>query len=216
MSKDLKYGSVSSAQAMELESKYGAHNYHPLPIVIAKGKGALVWDPEGKQYFDFLSAYSAVNQGHCHPKIINALTEQAKTLTLTSRAFYSNNLGSFEKFITKYFGYEMVLPMNSGAEAVETAMKLARKWGYEKKGIEKDKAILVFAEGNFHGRTISIISASIDPDCREGFGPFTPNIKKIPYNNPQALEELLAKEGKNVAAFIVEPIQGEAGVFVPD
>lgn len=216
MATKLKFGTVSSKEAMEMEDKYGAHNYHPLPIVIAKGKGAKVWDPEGKEYFDFLSAYSAVNQGHCHPKIINALTEQAKTLTLTSRAFYSNNLGSFEKFITEFFGYEMVLPMNSGAEAVETAMKLARKWGYEKKGIAKDKAVLVFADGNFHGRTISIISASIDPDCRDGFGPFTPGIKQVPYNDPQALEKLLAAEGKNIAAFIVEPIQGEAGVFVPD
>jgi ornithine--oxo-acid transaminase len=216
MSENLKYGSVSSAEAMELENKYGAHNYHPLPIVIAKGEGARVWDPEGNEYFDFLSAYSAVNQGHCHPKIIKALTEQAQTLTLTSRAFYSNNLGDFEKFITEFFGFDMVLPMNSGAEAVETAMKIARKWGYEKKGIENGKAVLVFAEGNFHGRTISIISASVDPECRDGFGPFTPGIHKIPYNNAQALEEYLAAEGKNVAAFIVEPIQGEAGVFVPD
>ena len=216
MSENLKYGSISSAEAMELENKYGAHNYHPLPIVIAKGQGAKVWDPEGNEYFDFLSAYSAVNQGHCHPKIINALIEQAKTLTLTSRAFYSNNLGDYEKFITEFFGFDMVLPMNSGAEAVETAMKIARKWGYDKKGIESGKAVLVFAEGNFHGRTISIISASVDPECREGFGPFTPGIHKIPYNNAQALEDYLAVEGKNVAAFIVEPIQGEAGVFVPD
>ncbi len=216
MSENLKYGSISSAEAMELENKYGAHNYHPLPIVIAKGQGAKVWDPEGNEYFDFLSAYSAVNQGHCHPKIINALIEQAKTLTLTSRAFYSNNLGDYEKFITEFFGFDMVLPMNSGAEAVETAMKIARKWGYDKKGIESGKAVLVFAEGNFHGRTISIISASVDPECREGFGPFTPGIHKIPYNNAQALEDYLAIEGKNVAAFIVEPIQGEAGVFVPD
>ena len=201
---------------MELENKYGAHNYHPLPIVIAKGEGARVWDPEGNVYFDFLSAYSAVNQGHCHPKIINALIEQAQKLTLTSRAFYSNNLGEFEKFITEFFGFDMVLPMNSGAEGVETAMKLARKWGYDKKGIENGKAVLVFAEGNFHGRTISIISASTDPECRDGFGPFTPGIHKIPYNNAQALEEYLSTEGKHVAAFIVEPIQGEAGVFVPD
>ncbi len=216
MSENLKYGSISSTEAMELENKYGAHNYHPLPIVIAKGEGAKVWDPEGNEYFDFLSAYSAVNQGHCHPKIINALIEQAKTLTLTSRAFYSNNLGEYEKFITEFFGFDMVLPMNSGAEAVETAIKLSRKWGYEKKGIENGKAVIVFAEGNFHGRTITIISASGDPDCREGFGPFTPGIHKIPYNNAQALEEYLSAEGKHVAAFIVEPIQGEAGVFVPD
>jgi ornithine--oxo-acid transaminase len=213
---DLKYGTVSSQTAMEFEDKYGAHNYHPLPVVLAKGEGPFVWDPEGNRYFDFLSAYSAVNQGHCHPKIIDALIEQARTLTLTSRAFYSNNLGTYEKFITEFFGFDMVLPMNSGAEAVETAMKLARKWGYEKKGIENGKAILVFAEGNFHGRTISIVTASVDPDCYEGFGPFVPGIKKIPYNDPAALEALLEAEGKNIAAFIVEPIQGEAGVFVPD
>jgi ornithine--oxo-acid transaminase len=216
MSETLKYGTVSSQTAMELEDKYGAHNYHPLPVVLAKGEGPFVWDPEGNKYFDFLSAYSAVNQGHCHPKLIDALIEQAKTLTLTSRAFYSNNLGTYEKFITEFFGFDMVLPMNSGAEAVETAMKLARKWGYEKKGIEPGKAILVFAEGNFHGRTISIVTASVDPDCYEGFGPFVPGIKKIPYNSPAALEALLEAEGKNIAAFIVEPIQGEAGVFVPD
>ncbi len=216
MSENLKYGSISSAEAMELENKYGAHNYHPLPIVIAKGQGAKVWDPEGNEYFDFLSAYSAVNQGHCHPKIIDALIEQAKTLTLTSRAFYSNNLGDYEKFITEFFGFDMVLPMNSGAEAVETAIKLARKWGYEKKGIENGKAVIVFADGNFHGRTVTIISASVDPDCREGFGPFTPGIHKIPYNDAQALDDYLTAEGKNVAAFIVEPIQGEAGVFVPE
>ncbi|OQY38346.1 MAG: ornithine--oxo-acid transaminase, partial [Candidatus Cloacimonetes bacterium 4572_65] len=216
MSETLKYGTVSSKKAMELEAKYGAHNYHPLPVVLAKGEGPFVWDPEGKRYFDFLSAYSAVNQGHCHPKIINAMIEQAKTLTLTSRAFYSNNLGEYEKFITEFFGFDMVLPMNSGAEAVETAMKLARKWGYEKKGIDAGKAVLVFAEGNFHGRTISIVSASVDPDCYDGFGPFVPGIRKIAYNSAQALEELLAAEGKNIAAFIVEPIQGEAGVFVPD
>ena len=216
MSENLKYGSISSTEAMELENKYGAHNYHPLPIVIAKGEGAKVWDPEGNEYFDFLSAYSAVNQGHCHPKIIDALIEQAKTLTLTSRAFYSNNLGDYEKFITEFFGFDMVLPMNSGAEAVETAIKLSRKWGYDKKGIENGKAVIVFADGNFHGRTVTIISASVDPDCREGFGPFTPGIHKIPYNDAQALDQYLSAEGKNVAAFIVEPIQGEAGVFVPD
>lgn len=216
MSEKLVYGNIGSEEAMNLENTYGAHNYHPLPVVIAKGEGAFVWDPEGNKYFDFLSAYSAVNQGHCHPHIINALIEQAKTLTLTSRAFYSNKLGDYEKFVTDFFGYEMVLPMNSGAEADETAMKLARKWGYEIKGIEEDKAILLFAEGNFHGRTISIISASVDPDCRVNFGPFTPGIAKIPYNDTQALENFLAENGKNVAAFIVEPIQGEAGVFVPE
>jgi ornithine--oxo-acid transaminase len=216
MAEKLVYGNVSSKDAMNMENTYGAHNYHPLPIVIAKGEGAKVWDPEGKQYFDFLSAYSAVNQGHCHPKIINALIEQAKTLTLTSRAFFNNKLGEYEKFITEFFGYEMVLPMNTGAEAVETAIKLSRKWGYEKKGIEKDKAIIIFAEGNFHGRTTTIISASTDPDCRKGFGPFTPGFKIIPYNDPAALEKVLEEEGANVASFIVEPIQGEAGVFVPD
>ncbi len=216
MSDTLKYGTISSQTAMDFEDKYGAHNYHPLPVVLAKGQGPFVWDPEGNKYFDFLSAYSAVNQGHCHPKIIDAMIEQAKTLTLTSRAFYSNNLGEYEKFITEFFGFDMVLPMNSGAEAVETAMKLARRWGYDVKGIENGKAVLVFAEGNFHGRTISIVSASIDPDCFDGFGPFVPGIKKVPYNDPAALEALLEAEGKNIAAFIVEPIQGEAGVFVPD
>jgi len=216
MSEKLVFGQISSNKAMQLEETYGAHNYHPLPVVLAKGEGAKVWDPEGNEYYDFLSAYSAVNQGHCHPKIIDALTEQAKVLTLTSRAFYNNKLGEYEKFITEYFGYEMVLPMNTGAEAVETAIKLSRKWGYEKKGIEEDKAILIFAEGNFHGRTTTIISASTDPDCRKGFGPFTPGIIKIPYNDTNALENVLKKNGNNVAAFIVEPIQGEAGVFVPD
>ncbi|RLC49565.1 MAG: ornithine--oxo-acid transaminase [Candidatus Cloacimonadota bacterium] len=216
MEEKIVYGNISSEEAMKLEETYGAHNYHPLPVVIAKGKGAKVWDPEGKEYFDFLSAYSAVNQGHCHPKIIESLIEQAQTLTLTSRAFYNNKLGEYEKYVTEFFGYEMVLPMNTGAEAVETAIKLSRRWGYDVKGIEKDKAIIVFAEGNFHGRTITVISASTDPDCRRGFGPFTPGIVTIPYNDPQALENYLEKNGKNVAAFIVEPIQGEAGVYVPD
>ena len=216
MSEKLVFGNISSKEAMNLEETYGAHNYHPLPVVLAKGEGAKVWDPEGNEYYDFLSAYSAVNQGHCHPKIINALTDQANILTLTSRAFFNNKLGEYEKFITEFFGYEMVLPMNTGAEAVETAIKLSRKWGYEKKGIEEDKAIIIFAEGNFHGRTITIVSASTDPDCRKGFGPFTPGIEKIPYNNTKALEDILQEQGKNVAAFIVEPIQGEAGVFVPD
>ncbi len=216
MKEKIIYGTIGSQQAMELEGQYGAHNYHPLPVVIAKGKGAKVWDPEGKEYFDFLSAYSAVNQGHCHPKIIKALTDQAQTLTLTSRAFFNNKLGEYEKFVTEFFGYEMVLPMNTGAEAVETAMKLSRKWGYEKKGIAADKAIIVFAESNFHGRTIGIISASTDPSCRTNFGPFLPGIEKIPYNDPKALEDLLKEKGAEVCAFIVEPIQGEAGVFVPD
>ncbi len=215
MSDKLVYGKISSHEAMELEEKYGAHNYHPLPVVLAKGEGAFVYDPEGKKYFDFLSAYSAVNQGHCHPKIINALIEQAQTLCLTSRAFFSNNLGEYEKFITEFFGYEMVLPMNSGAEAVETAMKLSRKWGYEVKGIESDQACIVVCEGNFHGRTIAIISASTDPDCTENFGPFVPGIIKIAYNDAAALEKVLEEQGKNICAFMVEPIQGEAGVYVP-
>lgn len=216
MSDRLVYGNISSEDAIKLEGEYGAHNYHPLPVVIAKGDGVNVWDPEGKKYFDFLSAYSAVNQGHCHPKIIDALIEQAKTLTLTSRAFYNNKLGEYEKFITEFFGYDMVLPMNTGAEGVETALKLARKWGYEVKGIEKDKAIVVFAEGNFHGRTLAIVSASTDPVCRKNFGPFIPGIKRVPYNDTEALEKLMQEHGENIAAFFVEPIQGEAGVFVPD
>ncbi len=216
MPENLKYGTVSSSQAIELEEKYGAHNYHPLPVVLAKGEGVFLWDPEGNRYYDFLSAYSAVNQGHCHPKIVNALIEQAKELTLTSRAFYNNKLGEYEKYITEFFGYDMVLPMNSGAEGVETAMKLARKWAYQVKGVEKDSAVIVFAHNNFHGRTIAIVSASTDPDCYEGFGPFAPGIAKVAYNDPSALKEYLEQHGKNVAAFIVEPIQGEAGVFVPD
>jgi len=216
MENKLVYGTISSHESMELEEKYGAHNYHPLPVVLAKGKGPFVWDPEGTKYFDFLSAYSAVNQGHCHPKIIKALTDQAKVLTLTSRAFFNNKLGEYEKFITEYFGYEMILPMNTGAEGVETAMKLARKWGYVKKGIAENQAKIIVCEGNFHGRTIAIISASTDPDCTDGFGPFVPGIVKIPYNNAKALEKALEKHGKDVCAFLVEPIQGEAGVFVPD
>lgn len=216
MSEQLTYGKISSRQSMELEEKYGAHNYHPLPVVLAKGEGVYLWDPEGNRYFDFLSAYSAVNQGHCHPKIINALIEQAKELTLTSRAFFNNKLGEYEQFITEFFGYDMVLPMNSGAEGVETALKMARKWAYTKKGVEQDSAIIIFCENNFHGRTLAIISASTDPDCYEGFGPFMPGIVKIPYNDANALKEYLEKHGKNVAGFIVEPIQGEAGVMVPD
>jgi len=216
MCEKLVNGAIGSQKAMELEETYGAHNYHPLPVVLAKGKGAKVWDPEGKEYFDFLSAYSAVNQGHCHPKIIKALTDQAEILTLTSRAFFNNKLGEYEKFITDYFGYEMVLPMNTGAEAVETAMKLSRKWGYEKKGIPANEAIIVFAQENFHGRTLAIISASTDPVAYNNFGPYMPGIEKIPYNDASALEMLLEEKGDKVAAFIVEPIQGEAGVFVPD
>lgn len=205
---------LTSAKAIELEDKYGAHNYHPLPVVLAKGEGALVWDIEGKQYFDFLSAYSAVNQGHCHPKIVGAMIEQAQTLTLTSRAFYNNMLGIYEKYITEYFGYDKVLPMNSGAEADETALKLCRKWAYKVKGIEDGKAKIIVCEGNFHGRTITIISMSTDPDSYAGFGPFTPGFVTIPYNDLPALAKAL--EDPNVAGFLVEPIQGEAGVFVPD
>jgi len=205
---------LTSAKAIELEDKYGAHNYHPLPVVLAKGEGALVWDVEGKQYFDFLSAYSAVNQGHCHPKIVGAMIEQAQTLTLTSRAFYNNILGVYEKYITEYFGYDKVLPMNSGAEADETALKLCRKWAYKVKGIEDGKAKIIVCEGNFHGRTITIISMSTDPDAYNGYGPFTPGFVTIPYNDLSALENEL--KDPNVAGFLVEPIQGEAGVFVPD
>jgi len=207
---------TKSEEFIEMEHHYGAHNYHPLPVVLSKGEGAFVWDVEGKKYFDFLSAYSAVNQGHCHPKIVKALCDQAQTLTLTSRAFYNDCLGPYEKYITEYFKYDKVLPMNTGAEADETAMKLARRWGYKVKGIEEDKAIIICCEGNFHGRTISIISMSTDPDSYGQFGPFTPGFIKIPYNDSKALEEVLEIHGKNVAGFLVEPIQGEAGVFVPD
>lgn len=216
MTDKLVYGNVSSMEAMELEERYGAHNYHPLPVVLAKGEGVFLWDPEGNRYYDFLSAYSAVNQGHCHPAIVNALTEQAKSLCLTSRAFFNNKLGVYEKYITEYFGYDMLLPMNSGAEAVETALKIARKWGYKVKGIAPDSAVIIFCEGNFHGRTLAVVSASTDPDCYDGFGPFLPGVVKIPYNDAAALEEVLEKQGKSVAGFIVEPIQGEAGVNVPD
>ena len=201
---------------IDQEKKFGAHNYHPLDVVLAKGKGAFVWDVDGKRYFDFLSAYSAVNQGHCHPKIVKALTDQAETLCLTSRAFYNDCLGPYEEYIHNYFGYDKVLPMNSGAEAVETALKLARKWGYARKGIPEDQALIVGCEGNFHGRTISIVSLSTDPDCYAQYGPFTPGLIKISYNNVAELQAVLEKHGKNIAAFLVEPIQGEAGVFVPD
>ncbi len=205
---------ISSRQAMELEDKYGAHNYHPLPVVLSKGAGARVWDAEGKEYFDFLSAYSAVNQGHCHPKIIGALIDQAQTLTLTSRAFYNDVLGVYEKFATSYFGYDKILPMNSGAEGDETALKLCRKWAYTKKGIAENEAKIIVCADNFHGRTITVISMSTDPDSRGGFGPYTPGFITIPYNDLPALEKAL--EDPNVAGFLVEPIQGEAGVFVPD
>lgn len=204
----------SSEKAIALEDKYGAHNYHPLPVVLAKGEGAFVWDVEGKKYFDFLSAYSAVNQGHCHPKIVDAMIEQVRTLTLTSRAFYNNMLGIYEKYITEYFGYDKVLPMNSGAEADETALKLCRKWAYKVKGIEDGKAKIIVCENNFHGRTITIVSMSTDPDSFAGFGPYTPGFITIPYNDIPALEKAL--QDPDVAGFLVEPIQGEAGVFVPD
>ncbi len=196
------------------EDKYGAHNYHPLPVVLDRGEGPFVWDVEGKRYFDFLSAYSAVNQGHCHPKITAALIDQAKKLTLTSRAFYNSVLGEYEEFIAKYFGYDKVLPMNTGAEADETALKLCRKWAYLKKGIRENQAKIIVCEGNFHGRTITIVSMSTDPDARKDYGPFTPGFITIPYNDLPALEKELADP--NVAGFLVEPIQGEAGVFVPD
>jgi ornithine--oxo-acid transaminase len=196
------------------EDKYGAHNYHPLPVVLEKGEGPFVWDVEGKKYYDFLSAYSAVNQGHCHPKIIKALTDQAHKLTLTSRAFYNSVLGEYEEYITKYFGYDKVLPMNTGAEADETALKLCRKWAYLKKGVKENQAKIIVCEGNFHGRTITIVSMSTDPDARKDYGPFTPGFITIPYNDLTALAKAL--EDPNVAGFLVEPIQGEAGVFVPD
>lgn len=205
---------MNSKYYMDLEHKYGAHNYHPLEVVIAKGKGVWVWDVEGKKYLDFLSAYSAVNQGHCHPKITAAMVEQAQILTLTSRAFYNNVLGEYEKFITELLGYDKILPMNTGVEGGETAVKLARKWAYEVKGIKRYEAKIIVANENFHGRTMMAVSASTDPDCYEGFGPYVPGFEKIPYNNITALEKAL--EDPNVAAFMVEPIQGEAGVFVPD
>ncbi len=206
---------MTSAQAIALENQYGAHNYHPLPVVLAKGEGVYVWDLEGKRYFDFLSAYSAVNQGHCHPKIINALSDQAKKLTLTSRAFYNDMLGKQEKYMSELFGYDKLLPMNTGAEAVETAIKLTRKWAYEVKGIPEEKANIIVCENNFHGRTTTIISFSNDPVARKNFGPYTPGFVKIKYDNLKALENAL-KTIDNVAGFLVEPIQGEAGVYVPE
>ena len=205
---------TSSQQAMDMEARYGAHNYHPLGVVIARGKGPFVWDVEGKKYFDFLSAYSAVNQGHCHPKIIEAMIDQAQKVTLTSRAFYNDCLGPFEKYVTETFGYDKVLPMNSGAEADETALKLCRRWGYDKKGLPENQAKIIVCEGNFHGRTITIVSLSNDPDSYAGFGPFTPGFIRIPYNDVDALAEAL--KDPMVCGFLVEPIQGEAGVFVPD
>ncbi len=204
----------SSKELMGMEDKYGAHNYHPLEVVLAKGEGVYVWDVEGKKYYDFLSAYSAVNQGHCHPKIINALKEQADVLTLTSRAFYNSVLGVYEKFVTEFFGYDKLLPMNTGVEAVETAVKLCRKWAYEVKKVPTNQAKIIFVEGNFHGRTLGAISASMDPSSRKGFGPYVPGYEIIPYNDLSALENAL--KDPNVAGFLVEPIQGEAGVYVPD
>jgi ornithine--oxo-acid transaminase len=206
----------NSQYFIELEEKHGAHNYHPLPVVLDKGEGVFVWDVEGKKYYDFLSAYSAVNQGHSHPKIVDALVNQAKKLALTSRAFYNSNLGEYEKNITTLFGFDKVLPMNSGAEAVETAVKLARKWSYEVKGISENAAKIVVCENNFHGRTTTIVSFSNDPDANKNYGPFTPGFVKIPYNDLSALEEVLKNDAQNIAAFLVEPIQGEAGVYVPD
>ena len=205
---------LNSQDLMNLEDKYGAHNYHPLPAVLSKGEGVYVWDVEGKRYYDFLSAYSAVNQGHCHPRILGALKDQADKLTLTSRAFYNNVLGKYEKYITSYFGYDKVLPMNTGVEAVETALKICRKWSYEKKKVPTNQAKIIFASGNFHGRTMAIISGSVDPDSTTGFGPYMPGIVIIPYNDLASLEEAL--KDPTVAGFLVEPIQGEAGVVVPD
>lgn len=207
--------SVKVQTYIDIEEKYGAHNYHPLPVVLERGEGIYVWDVEGKRYFDFLSAYSAVNQGHCHPRIINAMITQAQKLTLTSRAFHNNLLGATEEFMATLFGYDKVLMMNTGVEAVETAIKLVRKWAYMVKGVEKDKARILFASNNFHGRTTTVISASNDPTAREGFGPFMPGIDSVAYNDLEALKRELASD-PNIAGFIVEPIQGEAGVFVPD
>ena len=211
----MEQSKLSASELMELENKYGAHNYHPLPVVLERGEGVFVWDVDGKKYYDFLSAYSAVNQGHCHPKIINTLVEQASKLTLTSRAFYNSQLGRYEKFVTQYFGYEKVLPMNTGAEAVETAIKLCRKWSYEKKGLPNDSAQIVVCENNFHGRTTTIVSFSVDPDASNHYGPFTPGFIVIPYNDAEALEKVLSKN-QHIAGFLVEPIQGEAGAYVPD
>jgi len=205
---------LTSNDAIALEEKYGAHNYHPLPVVLTKGEGVYVWDVEGKKYYDFLSAYSAVNQGHCHPKLVEALTNQAQQLTLTSRAFYNDKLGVYEEKITKLFGFDKVLPMNSGAEAVETAIKLTRKWAYEVKKIKEEEAVIVVCENNFHGRTTTIISFSNDQEARKNYGPYTEGFVRIPYNNIDALKDVITN--KNIAGFLVEPIQGEAGVYVPD
>ncbi|MBF6610442.1 MAG: ornithine--oxo-acid transaminase [Chryseobacterium sp.] len=206
----------TSSTFIELEEKYGAHNYHPLPVVLDRGESVYVWDVEGKKYYDFLSAYSAVNQGHSHPKIVNALVDQAQKLALTSRAFYSSKLGEYEKKITELFGFDKVLPMNSGAEAVETALKIARKWSYEVKGIHENAAKIIVCENNFHGRTTTIVSFSSDSDAHDNYGPYTPGFVKIPYNDLESLRSVLEKDSENIAAFLVEPIQGEAGVYVPD
>lgn len=208
--------SKNAQHYIDLEARYGAHNYHPLQVVLSKGRGAKVWDVDGKEYFDFLSSYSAVNQGHCHPKIVQALKDQADGICLTSRAFYNDALGEWEEFMHRYFGYDKLLPMNTGAEAVETGLKLARRWGYRVKGIPENESIIVVCEGNFHGRTISIVSMSSDPDSYTDYGPFTPGFVKIPYNDVSALEKVLEEKGDRVAGFIAEPIQGEAGVKVPD
>lgn len=205
---------MSAQQLMQLEDTYGAHNYHPIPVVLDRGEGVFVWDVDGKKYYDFLSAYSAVNQGHCHPQIVAAMVNQAQKLALTSRAFYNSALGEYEKFVTSFFGYDKVLPMNTGAEAVETAIKLARKWGYEKKGVEENGAKIIVCAHNFHGRTVNVISFSTDPESKKNFGPYTPGYEVIPYNDAMALE--VALTDKNVVGFLVEPIQGEAGVIVPD
>jgi ornithine--oxo-acid transaminase len=203
-----------AAEAIALEEKYGAHNYHPLPVVLSRGEGVYVWDVDGKKYYDFLSAYSAVNQGHCHPKIVDAMVQQAQTLTLTSRAFYNDKLGIYEEFVTNYFGFDKVLPMNTGAEAVETALKLCRKWAYEKKGIHENEAQIIVCDGNFHGRTTTIISFSNDENARKNFGPYTAGFISIPYDDIEALEKAISSS-KNIAGFLVEPIQGEAGVYTP-
>src|SRR6056297_2837375 len=205
---------LTSQQAIDLENKYGAHNYHPLPVVLSKGEGVYVWDVEGKKYYDFLSAYSAVNQGHCHPKIVGAMHEQAQKLTLTSRAFHNNVLGAYEKYATDYFKFDKLLPMNTGAEAVETAIKIARKWAYEKKGVKETDAQIIVCENNFHGRTTTIISFSNDEGARKNFGPYTPGFIKVAYDDPDALEKAIT-ENDNIAGFLVEPIQGEAGVYTP-
>ena len=206
---------INGEAIIALENKYGAHNYHPLPVVLSRGEGVYVWDVDGKRYYDFLSAYSAVNQGHCHPKIVGAMLKQAQTLTLTSRAFYNDQLGPYEEYLTKYFGFDKVLPMNTGAEAVETALKLARKWAYEVKGVAEHEAQIIVCDGNFHGRTTTIISFSNDENARKNFGPYTEGFIKIPYDSIDALEKVLQQSSKNIAGFLVEPIQGEAGVYTP-